>query len=76
MKIGDLVIRKMGKDWSLSDKVAKDQRKRLGFGVILSTWEDSSHNVEDLDRDLCLTVYYPKVNKIYNVSAIRMEVIK
>jgi hypothetical protein len=70
MKVGDLVIRKIGKDWSLSDTTAKRQRDALGHGIILSKQMAGSNPVHP-----CITVLYPKVGKAYDIAESLMEVI-
>ena len=68
MKIGDMVIRKIPhhtKPW----RHALRQKKELGHGIILSKQMsgDPLHP--------CITVYYPKVGKIYDIAESLMEVI-
>ena len=70
MKIGDLVIRKIGKDWSLADEAAKRQRERLGYGIILSKQPGGSNPVHP-----CITVVYPKTGQVYDIAESLMEVI-
>ncbi len=69
MKVGDLVIRKTQNepDWRLKEAVS--QRDRLGFGIVIKTYQ---HRVEHgpctPSEHPCLTVYYPKVGKMYDIA--------
>ena len=69
MNIGDLVIRKVRNlpDWEL--QVAVNQRDLLGHGVILTKQHAGS------PEHPCVSVYYPKVGKIYDIAESLMEVI-
>ena len=69
MKVGDLVIRKINKNWSLSDKVAYEQRAELGYGIILSKQPGGSHPIHP-----CITVLYPKTGQVYDIAESLMEV--
>ena len=60
MKVGDLVIRKKGKD--LSSRIA---REYLGYGIILSKQMDYA----------CITVIYPSVGKTFDIAESLVEVI-
>ena len=67
MNVGDLVIRKVNVcGW----KEAREQRQRLGHGIILSKQLAGRNPVHQ-----CITVYYPKVRKIYDIAETHMEVI-
>lgn len=67
MKAGDLVIRKVNVGcW----EDAREQRERLGHGVILSKQLGGRNPVH-----ACITVYYPKVGKIYDIAETHMEII-
>ena len=67
MKVGDLVIRNVNvARW----KEAREQRRRLGHGIILTKQLAGSNPVHP-----CITVYYPKVGKIYDIAESHMEVI-
>ena len=70
MNVGDLVIRKVRgePDWKM--RVAVNQRDLLGHGIILSKQMAGSNPVHP-----CITVYYPKIGKIYDISESLMEVI-
>ena len=70
MKVGDLVIRKIGKDWSWSEARARRQREELGHGIIISKQMDGSNPVHP-----CITVLYPKVGKMYDVAESLMEIV-
>ena len=70
MKVGDLVIRKIEKEWSWAQSAAKRQQEELGPGIILSKqWGGSS------PCHPCITVLYPKVGKAYDIAESLMEVI-
>ena len=70
MNVGDLVIRKVRgePDWKM--RVAVNQRDLLGHGIILSKQMAGSNPVHP-----CITVYYPKIGKIYDIAESLMEVI-
>ena len=70
MKVGDLVIRKINMlSRSGMHKVAMAQREKLGPGIVLSTqWSGSPSH-------FCLTVFYAKIGKTYDIAAALMEVI-
>ena len=65
MKVGDLVIRKEGKDMS-----SMIMRQKMGLGIILSKQPGGSNPVHP-----CITVLYPKVGRVYDVAESLMEVI-
>ena len=69
MKPGDLVIRKIRDlpDWKL--KSAVNQRDLLGHGLVLS-----SHTAGQ-PAHACVSVYYPKTGKIYDIAESLLEVI-
>ena len=69
VKVGDLVIRRIRNmpDWKL--KVAVNQRELLGHGVILTK------QMAGNPQHPCISVYYPKVGKIYDIAESHMEVI-
>jgi len=73
MKVGDLVIRKIPNQRDAgnpSHAAAVNQRSLLGPGLVLSTQiggRNPSHP--------CLTVYYPRVGKTYDIAESLMEVI-
>ena len=68
MNIGDLVIRKVRgiPDWKMRSAV--NQRDLLGHGIILSKQMAGSNPVHP-----CITVYYPKIGKIYDIAESLME---
>ena len=65
MKVGDLVIRKKGKD--MSSMIMRD---KMGPGIILSKQMDGSSPVHP-----CITVLYPRVGKVYDIAESLVEVI-
>ncbi len=69
MKVGDLVIRRIlhVPDWKA--KVAINQRELLGHGIILSK------QMAGMPEHPCITVYYPKAGKIYDIAEALVEVI-
>lgn len=69
MKPGDLVIRKTRDIPDFMLQVAINQRNLLGHGVILTK------QVAGNPSHPCISVYYPKVGKIYDIAESLMEVI-
>ena len=74
MKVGDLVIRRVSPDAgdhlnSLQEAAAYRQRNELGQGLILD-----KHFV-GTPKHACISVYYPRVGKIYDIAESLMEVI-
>jgi hypothetical protein len=69
MKVGDLVIRKRGGNWMWERQAAHEQREELGVGIVLSK-QMSGH-----DPHPCLTVYYAKVGKSWDIAESYMEVV-
>jgi hypothetical protein len=69
VKVGDLVIRRVLNvpDWKL--KVAVNQRELLGHGVVLTK------QMAGTPRHPCVTVYYPKAGKMYDIAESLLEVI-
>jgi len=65
MKIGDLVIRKVGKNMS-----AMLGRQKLGLGIVLSLQPGGSNPVH-----LCATVFYPDVDRIWDIAVSLIELI-
>ena len=68
MKVGDMVVRKTDegaatRGWHL------DQNNKTGPGIILSKQMAGS------PEHMCLTVYYPKVNKTYDIAECLMTVV-
>ncbi len=75
MKVGDLVLRKVSPHAedhlnSLQEAAAYEQRCRLGYGIILTKQTGGKNPPHP-----CITVYYPKVGKIYDIAENLMEVI-
>ena len=70
MQVGDLVIRKVMADGcDLQWMASKDQRDRLGHGIVLSKQMAGS------PEHPCVSVYYPKVGEIYDIAEALMHVI-
>ena len=69
-KVGDLVIRKNPDpdDGSMTAHAAREQRGRLGFGIVMSK------QIAGNPAHICLSVLYPKVGKAYDIAASLMEV--
>jgi len=70
MKVGDLVIRKTRNIFDSELRPAIEQRDRLGHGIILAKQVGGSNPPHP-----CITVYYPKAGKIYDIAEKLMEVI-
>ena len=69
MKVGDMVVRKTDEAPAWRMKLALDQNNKTGAGIILSKQMAGS------PEHMCLTVYYPKVNKTYDIAECLMEVV-
>lgn len=69
MQVGDLVIRKIPDRGTGRSGRALAQRRELGHGVILAK------QVAGIPSHPCITVYYPKVGKMYDIAESLMEVI-
>jgi len=65
MKVGDLVIRKKGKDMSTII-----MRQKFHLGIILSKQPGGRNPVHP-----CVTVYYPSIGKIWNIAESLVEVV-
>jgi len=65
MKVGDLVLRKEGKDMS-----SMIQRFEFGPGIILSKQMAGSNPPHP-----CITVLYPRVGLVYDIAESLVEVI-
>ena len=65
MKIGDLVIRKEGKDMS-----SMIMRQKMGPGIIISQQPGGSNPVHP-----CVTVLYTRIGKVYDIAESLVEVI-
>lgn len=70
MKVGDLVIRKTRNVFDRQLQAAVEQRNRMGHGIILTKQTGGKNPSHP-----CITVYYPKVGKIYDIAESLMEVI-
>jgi len=68
--IGDIVIRKIGKNWSLEDLAAKKQRDHLGHGIVLNKQMAGTN-----PRHMCLTVWYPKTGDVWDIAESLVEVL-
>ncbi len=64
MKIGDMVIRKR------TNIEARNQRKRLGHGLILSKQMGGRNPIHP-----CATVFYSKTGQVYDIAESLLEVI-
>tara|TARA_E500000331_G_scaffold292503_1_gene289378 strand:- start:123 stop:338 length:216 start_codon:yes stop_codon:yes gene_type:complete len=66
MKVGDLVKRQFNHArW----KEAREQHKRLGYGIVLSK------HIAGRPQHRCLNVFYPKVGESYDIAESLMEVV-
>ena len=65
MKVGDLVIRKKGTDMS-----SMIMRQEFRIGIILSKQPGGHNPVHP-----CITVYYPRVGKIWDIAESLMEAV-
>ncbi|MDB4337582.1 hypothetical protein OAA09_01030 [bacterium] len=71
MKVGDLVIRKVNAGgWNEARGPAREQRRKLGYGLVLSKQMAGRNPTHS-----CITVFYSKVGKSYDISESLMEVI-
>ena len=70
MKVGDLVIRKVTDRHGQLKPEAIEQMDRCGHGIILSKQLGGLNPSHP-----CITVYYPKLGKIYDVAECLMEVV-
>ena len=67
MEIGDLVIRKVPEPGSGRRASALRQRRELGHGLVLS------RRISGNPGHWCVSVYYPKVEKTYEIAESLME---
>lgn len=70
MEVGNLVWRAVDLNQpEILQKASREQRSRLGHGVVLSKQEmgDPIHP--------CVSVYYPRVGEIYEIAESLLEVI-
>ena len=65
MKIGDLVIRKEGKDMS-----TMIMRQKVGIGIVLSLQPGGSNPVHP-----CATVFYPDAGKTWDIAVSLIELV-
>jgi hypothetical protein len=70
VKVGDLVIRKILHTFELKQQSAMNQRELLGHGIVLTKQMAGRNPVHP-----CVTVYYPSVQKTYDIAESLMEVI-
>ena len=71
MKVGDLVIRKINMQSRTGLHIAAlRQRERLGPGIVLSKQRGGSSPCHP-----CITVFYAKIGKTYDIAESLMEVI-
>lgn len=70
MKVGDLVIRKILHTFELKQRSAINQRELLGHGIVLTKQMAGRNPVHP-----CVTVYYPSVQKTYDIAEALLEVI-
>ena len=69
MRVGDLVIRKRGGEYLQKRQAAWKQRQELGTGIILSK------QMSGKPAHPCLTVYYAKAGRTWDIAESLMEVI-
>ena len=69
MQVGELVIRRVKGMTDHRLRSAVEQRERLGFGVIISKYRAGAPEHD------CISVYYPKIGKIYDIAESLVEVI-
>ena len=65
MRVGDLVIRKKGKDMS-----SMIMRQKFSLGIVLSLQPGGRNPVHP-----CATVYYPAVGKTWDIAVSLIEVV-
>jgi len=69
MQVGDLVIRKCAGNTIWQRNAAWQQRQELGSGIVLSKEMSGS------PEHPCLTVYYAKAGRTWDIAESLMEVI-
>ena len=69
MRVGDMVIRKLGGEEIWKRQAARQQRQELGTGIVLSK------QMGGKPEHSCLTVYYSKVGKSWDIAESLMEVV-
>jgi len=70
MKVGDLVIRKLkGAEEIWQRQAAWQQRQELGTGIVLSK------QMSGEPEHSCLTVYYAKSGRTWDIAESLMEVV-
>ena len=71
MNVGDLVIRRVRNGHiNATTRAAIEQRERLGHGIVLSKQMGGMNPAHP-----CISVFYPKEGKIYDIAESLMEVI-
>ena len=69
MQVGDLVIRRILHVPEWKAEVAINQRELLGHGVV------TAKHMAGEPKHPCVTVYYPKVGRTYNIAEGLLEVL-
>ena len=69
MKVGDMVIRKLGGEEIWQRQAARQQRQELGTGIVLS------RQMSGKPEHPCLTVYYSKAGRSWDIAESLMEVV-
>ena len=69
MKVGDMIIRRVRDIPDVHMRAAVNQRELLGYGIILSK------QMAGRPAHPCVSVYYPKTGKIYDIAESLVEVI-
>ena len=69
MKVGDLVTRKLGGSTIWKRNAAWQQRQELGTGIILSK------QMSGKPAHPCLTVYYAKAGRTWDIAESLMEAV-
>ena len=69
MEVGDLVIRKINSAIHWRQASAVQQREMLGMGIVMTK------QMGGMPAHPCVTVFYPKVNKKYDIAEALLEVV-
>ena len=69
MKVGDLVIRRVFNTPIWKYEASIEQRERLGVGLVLSK------QMAGTPKHPCVTVFYPKANKAWDIAEGLLRVI-
>lgn len=69
MKVGDLVMRKVNKPLHWRQASEMQMREMLGMGIVLSK------QMAGAPAHQCVTVFYPKVKKKYDIAESLLEVV-